>query len=1183
MGADGEVVFAQVNVEAPVSWSDRAVTVVASKYFRGHVGYAGREDSVRALVGRVVETIGKWAWEDGYFKDGLDGVGAVEYEERALDLREEFEDALAYLLLSQALAFNTPVWLNVGVDERPQCSACFISGVEDTIDGLLEFAKTEARIFKKGGGSGANLSAIRSSNELLSRGGIASGPVSFMRGFDAFAGVIKSGGRMRRAAKMVCLNADHPDIMDFVVSKQQEEGKARALVAAGYGGGIDGEAYGSVFFQNANHSVRVTDAFMEAVEKDELWCTTGRTTGCVTTEEPARDLWREIVEAAHACGCPGLQFDDETNRWHTSPAGGRINASNPCAEFVFLDDSACNLASLNLRAFQDERGFLDVDRFVAAVDVAILAQDVIVDRSFYPTDRIGANAKRYRPLGLGYANLGAFLMARGLAYDSPEARAVAAGVTALMTGRAYRRSAELARLKGAFAGYNENRGAMLGVIDKHLKALYHVDEVQGDEVEAARDAWVDAHAIGVEYGFRNAQVTLLAPTGTISFMMDCFTADTLVAVADGRNAVSFGELVREGNDVDVYASKNGRTVVRRMRNIRKVRANVALLRVYFDDGSFVRCTPEHQFMLRDGTYRRADELTSGDSLMRFDSVVKGETGSARRKIWMGPNAGGNRYRGKSWVYQYRLSGARLFPGYDARSGGIVHHDNEDSLDDLYENLIYCDGTSAHLRAHWAKKSATERSVILRARQASRSPEERREASRKTHDAQTPDQRRARGLKAVSERSSKEMSDAAKRGWAGISKEDRRARTLRAWETRRGKSAIGRNHKVDYIVPDGVEDVYCGEVEEVRNFAIVTSGGVDPKGGDLSGVVVHNCDTTGLEPDLALQKEKELVGGGTISSMNGSVDAALRVLGYQDETIESALAYFEKRGTFDGSRLNVSHLPVFDCALSDAAGRSISVSGHLGMMAAVQPFLSGAISKTVNLNRDATVEDVAWTYREAHRLGLKAVAIYRDGSKEFQPLAPKKVKADLDLVEGALESLTELSSRPIREKLPEEARTVRHHFDIGGVDGYFHVGLYDDGRVGEIFARVAKEGSTLSGLLDAFATAVSLALQHGTPFELLVRKFSHWSFEPSGFSTDARLGRASSIVDYLFRWLEIRFPGGRDVTSEAPQAAQKASEGRTPPDYPVESDAPLCGDCGAQMRRNGACHVCPVCATTSGCS
>jgi ribonucleoside-diphosphate reductase alpha chain len=669
------------------------------------------------------------------------------------------------------------------------------------------------------------------------------------------SGVVVSN--TRRAAKIAVLDVDHPDVLEFARSKRREEAKARALVVAGYGTGIDGEAYGSVAFQNQNHSVRVTDAFMRAVEADGTWKTVERTTG-EETEVPVRKIWREVVEAAHACGDPGLQFDDATNRWHTSPAAGRINAANPCGEFVFLDDSACNLASLNLRAFQRNDGGLDVDRFVAAVDVAITAQDAIVDRAAYPTERIGENARRYRPLGLGYANLGAFLMARGLAYDSPDGREVAAAVTALMTGRAYRRSAQIARTKGAFDGYSANRGAMISVIERHLDALDEHEGAAVDEFEAAHHAWEAAHQLGGEHGFRNAQVTLLAPTGTISFVMD-------------------------------------------------------------------------------------------------------------------------------------------------------------------------------------------------------------------------------------------------------------------------------------------------------------------------------CDTTGLEPDLALAKEKELVGGGTIRSMNGTVGVALRVLGYGDGADSGLLSYLQREGTFAGSHLKDEHLPVFDCALPDAAGRSIGVDGHLLMMAAVQPFLSGAISKTVNLPTVTTVEDVADAYLRAWKLGLKSITVYRDKSKEFQPL---KATKSGDLVGNALVELVKISST--REKLPEEARTVRHHFDVGGVDGYFHVGLYDDGRVGEVFARVAKEGSTISGLLDAFATAVSIGLQYGVPFEVLVRKFSHWRFEPSGFSTDDRIGHADSIVDYLFRWLNLRFPGGRDPAVTAPQTPPKTAKERIETTGTPDASGPPCAVCGALTRPNGACFVCPRCATTTGC-
>jgi ribonucleoside-diphosphate reductase alpha chain len=850
----GEVVFAQANVEAPASWSDRAVTVVASKYFRGHVGRTGREDSVRGLIERVVDAIADWGHADGYFDCP-----------RSRDL---FRGELAYLLASQALSFNSPVWFNVGVDERPQCSACFISSVEDSMESIMEFARTEARIFKNGGGSGANLSRLRASDELLSGGGVASGPISFMRGFDSFAGAIKSGGKTRRAAKMVALDVDHPDILEFVRSKRVEEEKARVLAAAGYAPSVDAPA---TYFSNANHSVRVTDDFMERVERDEDWETIGRTTGCVATEIPARELFREIAEAAHACGCPGLQFDTTVNAWHTSPGGGRINASNPCAEFVFLDDSACNLASLNLRRFQLPNGRLDVERFEAAVDVAVTAMEILVDRARYPTEAIERNSHRYRPLGLGYANLGAFLMVRGLAYDSDEARAVAAAVTALMTGRAYRRSAELAEIRGTFEAYEENRASMLGVIRRHLDETGEL-RFAVDETGPACRAWKDALALGESLGYRNAQVTLLAPTGTVAFMMD-------------------------------------------------------------------------------------------------------------------------------------------------------------------------------------------------------------------------------------------------------------------------------------------------------------------------------CDTTGIEPALALRSEKKLVGGGTVEIVVGVVEDALRALGYSQNEVDDVLETIDEEGTVFGSPLRGEHVAIFDCALPDAVGRSISVDGHLGMMAAVQPFLSGAISKTVNLSAEATVEDVEEVYTKAWRLGLKAVALYRDGSKAVQPLEAKNGNGKKAALERATDGgrLVELAVGGVtstRVKLPNEARTVRHKFEIGGgeLEGYVHVGLYDDGRVGEIFVRAAKEGAALSGLLDAFATAVSIGLQYGVPFEVFTKKFARWRFEPSGVSGDRRIGYASSIVDYLARWLDVRFPGGRDAQpAEVAELARRRAPTAEYSALPRRSDAPFCADCGAQLRPNGSCHVCPVCGTTTGCS
>lgn len=833
---DGTVVFEQRGVEAPIAWSDTAVNVVASKYFRGHLGDPDREDSVRDLVERVVGTITCWAFEDGY----VDGDG-----------ERRFHRNLVRLVLSQSLAFNSPVWFNVGVDERPLCSGCFISTLEDSMESIMDLARSEARIFKNGGGSGANFSRLRGSNESLTGGGTASGPVSFMRGFDAFAGVIKSGGKTRRAAKMIVLNVGHPDVRVFVRSKRGEERKARALVAAGYDGGIDGDAYSSVFFQNANHSVRVTDAFMEAVENDEIWDLVGVTTGEVTETIPARALLREISEAAWDCGDPGLQFDDAANAWHTCSNSGRIDGSNPCGEYMFLDDSACNLASFNLRKFQTTDGGLDVDRFRAAVDVAILAQDVLVDRAKYPTEAIERNSRRFRPLGLGYANLGAFLMAAGYPYDSDEGRDVAASITALMTARAYRKSAELAERKGAFEGFSENRESVLEVLRKHHYSVSHLD---WNSVSKAACVDFEAATIAAtKNGVRNAQVTVLAPTGTTAFMMD-------------------------------------------------------------------------------------------------------------------------------------------------------------------------------------------------------------------------------------------------------------------------------------------------------------------------------CDTTGIEPDYALVKTKKLVGGGTISTVNGSVHDALAGLSYKEDESDAIVEILKEKGSLEGF-VAESDLPVFDCAAVDSAGRSISAGGHLLMMAAVQPFLSGAISKTVNLPKTASVEDVESVYVRAWNLGLKAIAIYRDGSKGVQPLETRGTRPSNGNGNGGrLETLEVGSVTSTREKLPDEVATIRQKVEIAGAfDGYVHAGLYPDGRVGEVFIRLAKEGSTIRGLADSLATAVSIGLQYGVPLEVYVEKFSHWRFEPFGYTSDKRIGFANSIVDYVFRWLGIRFPNGRErIPGEVADAS-------------VDADSPFCEKCSTQTRRSGSCFVCPTCATTTGCS
>lgn len=845
------VVFEQKGVEFPKFWSQLATNVVAQKYFRGALGTPEREYSLRQLIDRVTKTIADEGENRGYF----DHNSAV-----------VFERELAHLILHQKMAFNSPVWFNVGVEAKPQCSACFINSVEDTMESILTLAKTEGMLFKYGSGTGTNLSPLRSSREPLKGGGSASGPVSFMRGFDAFAGVIKSGGKTRRAAKMVILNCNHPDIRQFITCKAHEEKKAHVLIDAGYDGSFNGEAYNSVFFQNSNNSVRVTDEFMNAVCDGGEYSLRGRD-GSVIETVNARDIWREIAEAAWQCGDPGVQFDSVCNEWHTVPVSGRINASNPCAEYMHLDDSACNLASLNLRKFTlpGSRSF-DIRSFTEAVDLTILAQEIIVGFSSYPTKRIEENSHRFRPLGLGYANLGAMLMSWGIPYDSDEGRSYAAGITALMTGCAYRMSAEIARACGGpCAGFAENREPFLAVIQKHREAC---DELIGqNEIKrAAIWQWDMAHMIGLTHGYRNSQATVLAPTGTIGFMMD-------------------------------------------------------------------------------------------------------------------------------------------------------------------------------------------------------------------------------------------------------------------------------------------------------------------------------CDTTGVEPDIALVKYKRLVGGGMLKITNQTVNEALRVLGYTDIQREKIVEFIENNDTIEGSSVAPEHLPVFDCAFrAEKGNRSIQPIGHIKMMAAVQPFLSGAISKTVNMPSDATVEDIVEIYMLAWKLRLKAVAIYRDGCKRIQPLSTSSGSGG----GGSAAPVATATPGPIRRKLPDERQSITHKFVIGNHEGYIHVGLYPEGTPGELFITMSKEGSTISGLMDSFATAVSLGLQYGVPLRSIVDKFSRTRFEPSGWSGHEDIGHASSVLDYIARWLELKFltEGGQAArpsqdVGQVQQPQQPRAERAT--QAVIENDAPLCHECGTVMVRSGACHKCSNCGATSGCS
>jgi ribonucleoside-diphosphate reductase alpha chain len=909
----GKVIFEQKDVEVPSTWSQLATNVVVSKYFRGAVGQPNREGSVKQLVSRVVTTIAGWGRDAGYFATPADA--------------DAFEADLCWLLVNQHLAFNSPVWFNVGIEPKPQCSACFINSVDDTLESILELAKTEGLLFKYGSGAGSNLSKLRSAREMLSSGGKPSGPVSFMRGYDAFANVIKSGGKTRRAAKMQILDCDHPDVEEFIWCKSREEKKAHALIDAGYDGGVNGEAYQSVFFQNSNLSVRVTDEFMRCVEDDAEWHTSARTTGEAVDTMKARGLFRQIAEAAWECGDPGVQYDDTINRWHTCKNTDRIYASNPCSEYVFLDDTACNLASLNLMKFRREDGEFDFQAFRAACRISILAQEIVVDAASYPTPRIAEMSHRYRTLGLGYANLGALLMARGLAYDSDAGRAYAGAITAIMTGEGYRASAEVARAMGPFPGYAENVEPMLGVIAMHREAAAKLatDAVPPSLLASARACWDEALELGRAHGYRNAQVTVLAPTGTIAFMMD-------------------------------------------------------------------------------------------------------------------------------------------------------------------------------------------------------------------------------------------------------------------------------------------------------------------------------CDTTGVEPDIALVKYKKLVGGGVLKIVNRTVPLALTVLGYSTDQIAEIEQYIDAEETIEGApHLKDEHLSVFDCAFRARNGqRSIAAAGHVRMMAAAQPFLSGAISKTVNLPPDATVEDIESIYLEGWKLGLKAVAIYRDGCKRIQPLSTSRTeKAVARVSEPAAAPAPEpvAVAAPRRRRLPDERHAITHKFSIGGHDGYVTIGQYDDGTPGEIFVVMAKEGSTVSGLMDSVATLTSIALQYGVPVEVLVNKFSHTRFEPSGMTQHPDIRFAKSPVDYIFRYLGLKYMKGDGATPEVPttgaadtapaasiQAPAPAAPAARPAPAPApalagigggasaqaapvalarslgaaampvnrlarledeifrnQSDAPSCHSCGGIMTRNGSCYKCGNCGETSGCS
>jgi ribonucleoside-diphosphate reductase alpha chain len=890
---DGGDAFFQPGVEFPTTWSLNATNIVAQKYFRGTLGTPEREWSLRQVIDRVVDTIAEWGTKDGYFVD-----------EREADA---FRDELKFVLVHQYASFNSPVWFNIGVKGVPQqASACFILAVDDQMDAILNWYREEGTIFKGGSGAGINLSKIRSSHEHLKGGGTASGPVSFMRGADASAGTIKSGGKTRRAAKMVILDVDHPDIEDFVWCKAVEERKARALRDAGFDMDLDGKDSHSIQYQNANNSVRVTDAFMEAVIDDRDWNLNAVTTGEVVKTVRARDLMRQISQSAWECADPGMQFDTTINNWHTASNTGRINASNPCSEYMHLDNSACNLASINLLHYLGDDGSFDVDAFKHTVEVMFTAQEILVGNADYPTERIAETSRVFRQLGLGYANLGALLMAEGMPYDSDGGRAWAAAITSLMTGHAYATSAKTAARMGPFAGYAENEGPMLDVLRKHRAEAAKIDEdlVPPELLGAAQEAWDDAVELGERHGVRNSQATVLAPTGTIGLMMD-------------------------------------------------------------------------------------------------------------------------------------------------------------------------------------------------------------------------------------------------------------------------------------------------------------------------------CDTTGIEPDLALTKAKKLVGGGTMFIVNQTVPRALHKLGYSPDEVDEIIAHIDEHKTIIGAPVfKAEHMPVFACSMGD---NTIHYMGHVKMMSAVQPFISGAISKTVNMPEEASIEDVEELYIESWRLGLKAVALYRDNCKVGQPLSTQKKASDplTQTVERIIETV--IVQEPVRQKLPRTRTSKTFSFRVADCQGYVTVGEYEDGRPGEVFLKVAKQGSTLAGIMDAFAIGLSMGLQYGVPLEAYIDKFTNVRFEPAGMTDDPDIRFATSLVDYIFRRLAVEYidrdkreamgimtvgerlqptlPGVEEATTPSAGSMDLPMEDRAPgdalrvrneepaasrPAAPVAPVTPtremvLCHVCGDMMQRAGSCYACPSCGSTSGCS
>jgi ribonucleoside-diphosphate reductase alpha chain len=1512
IGHGDRVAFEQSDVEFPKSWSQNATNIVAQKYFRGQLGSPERESSVKEMISRVAGTISRWGREGNYF--------ASEEDARA------FNHELTHILVNQMAAFNSPVWFNVGFEESPQCSACFILSVDDTMESILDWNTKEGMIFRGGSGSGINLSNIRGSMEPLAKGGTASGPVSFMRGADSWAGTIKSGGKTRRAAKMVVLNVDHPDIREFIWCKAKEEDKAAALRDAGFDMSIDGDGFKSIQYQNANNSVRVTDEFMRAVEDDGDWRLISRTTGEPIGEPvSARELMREIAEAAHRCADPGMQYDTTINRWHTSPNSGRINASNPCcfvgdtavrttlgdrtfdqlygmsasgeqlpsvealdiqnservvrditsvwvtgmasrltrieladgtvirctpehrfltasgewlqaetltastelratedravggapylvkvlaalavsrvttedlsepvpvfdmevedvhnfviacaeeasgvvvhnSEYMHVDNSACNLASLNLMKFRRPDGTLDVESFEHTVDTVLLAQEIIVGPSSYPTEEIGVNARAFRQLGLGYANLGAYLMSNGMPYDSDEGRNAAAAITALMTGRAYRRSAEVAGALGPYEHYEENHEAHNNVMRMHRDAAYAVPaerSADADLLAAAKRSWDEAVELGERDGYRNAQATVLAPTG-------CLVGDSLVSTSRGLVRLSSLGAV-DGDkwqdlDIKVATDDGPRRATKFYVNGMEHVVSVETQRGYRIQG-----TPTHRIKVvdehGDWIWRRMAEITPGDrvpmmlgglvddpcevtlpplgdlhwnadhktrvprrvspELAEFVGyfmgdgslhakgirlcVTDGDDDVLDRLVELGRDLFGLdahllpcegytevAFHSVPLTIWWDACGFAKFSPYEGHSGkgwsphvpnAILHSNSRDVYAAFIRGLFEADGNANHGYAYWATTReefsrdvqtllltlgfVTTRDVtdsrekwgapchrvrLLNANSAARFVEEIGFMSARKNegltDAGHPQAARYDQIpvsRALVDRLAPENDSLRKVLLMGLARNGSVSRRSATALLERGSDAVSDGELMEGIKAtlelenllgyfyDTVESTEL--LEEQPTFDLSVPDNVTYV---ANGFVSHNtisflmdCDTTGVEPDFSLVKFKELVGGGQMTIVNKTVPLALQTLGYSDPQIEQVEAHIAEHGTIVGAPgLNDEHLSVFDVAVGE---RAISHMGHIKMMGAVQPSISGALSKTINMPQEATVEDIADAYLQAWHLGIKALAIYRDGSKTAQALrtdAQKAAPADVDAIVEQAVSKALAEAGPRRKRMPRERQSITHKFSIGGHEGYITAGMYPDGSVGEIFLTdIGKEGSTLRGMMNSFATAISIALQYGVPLETLVQKFSYMRFEPEGITGNPEIPFAKSMPDYIMRWLASRFLDtdaqeelgiltpevrARKAAQEAAQsmhgsdtagpstadddsegAAPQPSAGATgqsspaaasftdsPPVVPARLQGldlgPACGQCGGMMQRTGSCYTCSSCGNNTGC-